>query len=106
MWNKFKEWKNKGNIKRIIKEISFEDIKKDKYILVDVRARKEYMEDHLRGAINIPYFDIKKKYERLNKNDKIVLYCQSGIRSKKALKIFENLGFENVYNLKGGLDNI
>lgn len=106
MWKKIKLLKNKGNTKRDIKEISFEDIKKDNYILVDVRARKEYIEGHLNGAINIPLFDIKKKCNNLKKKDKIIVYCQSGIRSRKAIKILENLGFENVYNLKGGLDNI
>lgn len=101
-------WKKSENkkIKRDIKEISFEDIKKNEYILIDVRSRGEYLEGHLNGAINIPLSDIKKEISNINMNKKVLLYCQSGIRSKKALRILENLGYHEIYSLKGGLENI
>ena len=106
MLKNFKMWKRK-NVKRRFREISYEDIKKDKYILVDVRSRKEYLEGHLDGAINISLFNLKKEFKnKINENDKIVVYCQSGIRSKKALKILEDIGYKNVYNLTGGIENI
>ena len=44
---------------------------------------------------------------KLKDKDKIVIvYCQSGVRSKKAIKILKKSGFKNLYNLKNGLDGI
>ncbi len=60
------------------------------------------------GAINIPLYNLAEcfKFKLKDKNKIIVVYCQSGIRSKKAVKILFKMGFENLYNLKGGLDEI
>ena len=76
--------------------------------LIDVRSSQEYEEGHLDGALNIPVYQIDKEIEKFvdNKEDTIILYCSSGYRSKEAKDILENLGYENVYNLKGGLDRI
>lgn len=105
MWKKINLWKNHKKIKRNIKEVSFDDIDLKDYFVIDVRTKKEYEEGHLNGAINIPSFSIKRNIDRINTDKKILVYCQSGIRSKKALKILEDLGVKNVYNLKGGLEN-
>ena len=105
MWKSFNLWKNHKKIKRDIKEISFDDINLNDYFIIDVRSKKEYQEGHLNGAINIPLFNIKTNIDKINTNKKVLVYCQSGVRSKKALKILEDLGIKNVYNLKGGLEN-
>ena len=104
MWKKFSLWKN--NKKRNIKEVSFDDINLKDYYIIDVRSKKEFEEGHLNGAINIPSFNIKRNINKINTNKKILVYCQSGERSKKALKILEDAGVKNVYNLKGGIENI
>ncbi len=36
----------------------------------------------------------------------IIVYCQSGMRSKKAIKILKKAGFKSLYNLENGLDGI
>ena len=41
-----------------------------------------------------------------NKTRKVLVYCQSGIRSARAVEIMEELGYTQVYNLKGGIENI
>ena len=76
--------------------------------LIDVRSGQEYEEGHLNGAINIPLFNIEKEIGNVvrNKNDIIILYCSSGNRSKEAKMILENLGYQEVYNLKGGIDRV
>lgn len=104
-------WKNiriNKKMKRNIKEVSFEEINLNEYILVDVRNRREFRENHLNGAVNIPLTDIKQNIEKniKIKNKKILVYCQSGIRSAKAVEIMEDLGYTQVYNLKGGIENI
>ena len=94
------------------KEISYKDLttlmKDKKVFLIDVRSNQEYEEGHLDGAINIPLFNIEKDIEKVvqSKQDTVILYCAKGIRSMEAKKILENLGYERVYNLKGGIDKI
>lgn len=75
-------------------------------ILIDVRSNQEYREGHLRGAINIPDFEITKRIEREipKKNQLIILYCQYGGRSRNCLNQMRQLGYTNLYNLYGGLD--
>lgn len=76
-------------------------------VLLDVRSMQEYEEYHLNGAINIPLYELRSKAEAiLSKNNIIIVYCQSGIRSKKACKCLEDFGYENLYHLKGGLNEI
>lgn len=73
------------------------------YIIVDVRTKEEYESSHIKNAINIPYDEIDENVN-LDKNKKILVYCQSGNRSKKAFVSLVNLGY-NVYNL-GGINDI
>lgn len=102
----FRLWKKNKKIKRDTNELNYYEIKLEEYFIIDVRTKKEYQEGHLNGAINIPLSDIKGKIKDMNIDKKILLYCQSGIRSKKALKILKDLGYNDIYHLKGGLENI
>lgn len=72
--------------------------------LLDVRTPKEYQEGHIDGAKNIDYFDksFKTELSKLNKNLPVYVYCRSGGRSGKAMQIMKEIGFVDVYNLKGG----
>ena len=79
---------------------------KDGAILIDVRSPQEYKEGHIEGSVLIPEYELKTKVEELpNKEDTIIIYCSSGIRSKKAQRKLQKMGYINVYNLYGGLDN-
>jgi len=100
-------WKDKKN-KRNVKEVNYKDININEYIIIDVRSRREFSEGHMNGAINIPIPDINKTIEKqiANKESKILVCCQYGVRSKKAAKILEDLGYTQIYNLKDGLENI
>lgn len=75
-------------------------------ILMDVRSNQEYREGHLKGAINIPDFEISSRVQKeiSKKNQLIILYCQYGGRSRKSLNLMRKMGYTNVYNLYGGLD--
>ena len=77
-------------------------------ILIDVRSIQEYNEYHLNSAVCIPSYELQKKIPDMieNKNQMIILYCQTGARSKKAIKILEKLGYNNLYEIDGGIDNI
>ena len=93
--------------KTIDGDIALEFVTNSKAILIDVRSFEEYAKDHIEGAINIPYDNItKEKLENVTDSeiDNIIVYCQSGGRSKEAaIKIIE-LGYTNVYDL-GNISN-
>lgn len=94
--------------KRNIKEVNYNEINLKEYIIIDVRSKREFSEKHLNGAINIPLPEIKKNIEKYikDRNKKLLICCQVGTRSAKAVEILESIGYINVYNLKGGLENI
>lgn len=77
-------------------------------ILLDVRSKQEYEEGHLSGSIPLCLYDIDKQANQIlpDKEQTIITCCSSGSRSKEAQEILETMGYENVYNLKGGLDDI
>ena len=98
---------NKKN-KRNIKEVEYSDINLNDYIIIDVRSRREFRETHIKGSINIPLPEVKRNigtYVR-DKKRKLLICCQSGIRSARAVEILENMGYIEAYNLKGGIENI
>ena len=91
-------------------DVNVEELKEKQVkgaIIVDVRSSQEYLEWHLEGAINIPYYEINRNVYNILKdnNQEIVLYCQSGVRSKQAYKKLIKLQYKNVYNLYKGIDN-
>lgn len=69
-------------------------------IWIDVRSNEEYTQGHLKYAVNIPFEQISTNISMLalEKNQNIKLYCTAGIRSGKAVKILNDLGFTNVSN--------
>lgn len=75
-------------------------------ILIDVRSIQEYKEYHINGAICIPHYEIQGRIDKEvpNKDTVVILYCQSGIRSKKALEVLSKKGYKNIYHIKNGLD--
>lgn len=76
-------------------------------ILVDVRSKEEYDEDHIEGAILLPLDEITtEKVSEIvnNKNDIMIVYCKSGNRSSEAVIKLNELGYNNVYNL-GAMSN-
>ncbi|MEH7238760.1 rhodanese-like domain-containing protein [Bacillus sp. JJ1562] len=82
-----------------------ERMKKPKEIaLIDVRNPYEYQANHINGAINLPLSKIKRNKVEIPTDKDIILYCQTGIRSKQAAKAIrrrhKNLPLSH---LKGGL---
>lgn len=91
-------------------KISYSELKErmkknEKLVLVDVRSPQEYQEYHLNNAINIPLYELENRVENeLDKEQEIILYCQSGIRSKKAADILKQKRYSKVFSLDKGLD--
>ena len=72
-------------------------------LVVDVRTPQEYMQGHLKGAINIPLSDLSLRMGELEKDRPILVYCQTGYRSAQASSILVKAGFVKIYNLEGGI---
>lgn len=77
-------------------------------MLLDVRSRQEYNEYHLEGAVCIPTYELVNEISNLTigKDQPIICYCQSGARSRKAINVLRKMGYENLYEIKGGIDNL
>lgn len=77
-------------------------------ILLDVRSKQEYDEYHLDGAICIPTYELTNEIPKVttNKEQTIITYCASGARSKKAVQMLRKMGYQNLYEISGGLDNL
>lgn len=75
-------------------------------IIIDVRTPEEYKTGYIPKSINIPIQILKDEIlkKNIDKNAKIILYCRSGIRSRKAAEILESLGYNNLFLLGGILD--
>jgi len=72
-------------------------------ILVDVRAKSEYDTGHIKGAINIPFADLRTRYAELDPAAETVVICSSGNRSSLGASILAQKGFTNVKNAAGGV---
>ena len=64
-------------------------------IIVDVRTKEEYETGHVKGAINIPHYEINEKID-LDKSKTIMVYCKSGTRSAIAYEALKELGYKVV----------
>jgi molybdopterin/thiamine biosynthesis adenylyltransferase/rhodanese-related sulfurtransferase len=95
-------------VEKPIKEISVQDlydwqVKGEKFQLIDVREPHEYDIVNLGGEL-IPLATVTANAGRIEKDKKVVLHCKMGGRSAKAIReLEERYGFENLYNLKGGI---
>jgi rhodanese-related sulfurtransferase len=78
---------------------------REKAVVIDVCEPNEFAAGHVVGAKNIPLSDLQAKLGSAVKNKKlpIILVCQSGARSARAVATAKGLGFEQVHSLGGGL---
>jgi rhodanese-related sulfurtransferase len=74
-------------------------------VIVDVRTQSEYNQGHLRNAILIDYnsSDFKSRLGKLDKTKAVFVYCAAGSRSHAAVNVLAGMGFNEIYDLQGGL---
>ena len=75
---------------------------KSDFQLIDVRTPKEHAVENIGGEL-IPLDEILKNQDKISKEKPVVFYCQSGYRSKKAIELLQEVGFDNLWNLEGGV---
>ena len=75
----------------------------EKVTIIDVRTDREWHAGHLATAVHLPLQNISRDIHHIvdDKQQKIYLYCRSGNRSGKAVKILQSLGYSHVINAGG-----
>ncbi|MEM2334449.1 MAG: rhodanese-like domain-containing protein [Candidatus Caldarchaeum sp.] len=78
----------------------------EKIFILDVREKAEWDAGRIQGAVHVRLTELTDNLAKLpaNKKEMIVVYCKVGLRGMIATAVLRILGYENVYNLKGGLD--
>jgi rhodanese-related sulfurtransferase len=73
--------------------------------LVDVRSTNQFKDGHISGARNVPGDQIASGVAALDKlkEKTVIVCCDSGVTSGAAARKLTQLGFKQVYNLRGGL---
>jgi len=80
-------------------------INREKGVVIDVCEPTEFAAGHVGGAKNIPLGELESKLAGAVKNKAlpVILVCQSGARSARAVAIAKKLGYEQAQSLGGGL---
>lgn len=79
---------------------------KAQWLLLDLREPAAYAQGHLKQARSMPLIQpgFSDGLLNMNRHQPTIIYSQRGERSKEALEIMRNLGFRNVYAIRGGLN--
>lgn len=74
--------------------------------VIDIRSNEHFAAGHIVNAINIPMAELDQAEKKLlkSKNRPLVVYCQVGRTSMKACQQLEKKGYQQIFNLKGGLN--
>ena len=84
----------------------FRDMMDDeRYVLIDVRTQDEFNEGHLEKATLIDFYseNFPEEIAKLDRDKEYLVYCHSGGRSSKCMKMMGDMGFKNVFNMSGGI---
>ncbi len=75
------------------------------FVILDVRTAEEFASGYIEDALNIDFYSetFRDELDNLDKNKTYLVYCRSGVRSRGAVDIMEELGFKEVYNILGGM---
>jgi len=77
--------------------------------LIDVRTQREFDAGVINKPLILDFFQQKafmEGLENLDKTKPVYVYCQVGGRSGKAAKVMKKMGFQKVYDLKGGYGSL
>lgn len=74
-------------------------------LIIDVRTPEEVSDGHLAQSINVNFLgeDFAQQINVLNKKTTYLIYCRTGVKSRKAADLMQKAGFKHVYMLEGGI---
>ena len=82
-----------------------ENISNPDFIIIDVRTPAEYDEGHIENAELVDYnaANFREEIGKYDRDKKYLIYCRTGRRSAGARDIMEELGFQYIYHMEGGI---
>lgn len=86
------------------KQVNVDNVRelvKNNNIIIDVRENHEFKRGHIKGAINIPLSELRKRTDEIPKDKPVYLHCRTGQRSYNATLALQNMGYRNVINITG-----
>ncbi|AGA69135.1 Rhodanese-related sulfurtransferase [Desulfitobacterium dichloroeliminans LMG P-21439] len=93
-------------VKNIGADEAYELIKNNRdSVVIDVRYKEEYLNGHIGKAKNIPLDALEFRISELGKYKErpLIVYCATGARSVRAVKILLKRNFTQIYHLRRGL---
>jgi rhodanese-related sulfurtransferase len=94
-----------GNVGQIgPRELAKRLTQPDTPLLLDVREPGEWQFCHITGALHLPMDQLAKRWDELDRDREMIVYCHHGVRSQLAAKFLSEQGFKRVRNLVGGID--
>ena len=98
------------NVEPIFMQLSPQDFSSklgEDVVLIDIRTVEEYNSGKIAGATNLDFYSsfFRADLDLLDKNKTYLIYCRSSSRSSYAINIMKDLGFSEVYELRGGINN-
>jgi thioredoxin 1 len=96
-----------GQVNTVLEPKEFQQkLKSSDIVLIDVRTPEEYQNGHIKDAIELDYRNItfSDKIRKLDPSKTYMIYCRSGRRSASTVDSLKNLGFTQLYDLKGGIN--
>ncbi len=94
---------------RRIKEIDAAELKQwladkpGRFRIIDVRTPQEIAAGSIAGAVAMPLTTVPLRLAELKPDETLVFICRSGQRSGQACQFLQQQGFDEVYNLRGGM---
>jgi len=85
------------SVEEILNEINNEEV-----LFLDVRNHDELPKINFKNGIQIPLMNLENETQKLNQDQTIYIFCQSGIRSKMAVELLLKKNFKNVKSIYGG----
>ena len=79
---------------------------RDQAVFIDIRNENAYQKSHLPGAINIPLEHVDKRKDKLQRfsGQTMIVYCDTGSTTLKAVKALQAQGWDKVHQLRGGIN--
>ena len=77
----------------------------ENFLLLDIRERFEFNTDRadFPNYLNIPFSEFDEELPNLQRNRKLILICNNGLRSRTAVQFLAERGFTDVSSVMGGL---
>ncbi|MBS7231373.1 HesA/MoeB/ThiF family protein [Flavobacterium psychroterrae] len=91
-----------NQVEEVLAKEILDKINNGEVLFLDVRNEDEVPKINFKNGVQIPLMNLRSEMKKLNPNQTIYVFCQSGIRSKIAVELLQKHQFKNVKSIAGG----